>query len=440
MELTWHRKGDTLVKYHHPTVLTALFVSTCLAFAALAADPPKTAPFPYIRAKAFHILEETTQQESGYFSLNEGLNGKMYVGTAKYGENSFLVEFDPATEKQRIVVDVHKVCDLDAKGYAAQAKIHTRNFTAPSGRIYVGSKQGYRLDKSDKSEYPGGYVMVYDPKTDKTTNLGMPYATEGVIDVVADESRGLMYIVTCEEQHWMLGDIEGKSYRELGPMLTPYATTLIDGKGRANVITKDFKLAQYDPEKDKVTVRPIKVDGELFTRANRSAIPTWNLAADGRTAYLVLMQDPSLIVIDLYSRGRKVKARNFGKMIDGEAPDSRAALSIAPDGRIYVIVRVKNTTGFGKGMLHWLTRCDPITQKIEQLGVLAVSNPDYYPFKTAKELGKKWFHGFHYLPDETLTPLHAHMALIVAHDNTMYVTILYPYTLLRIDQFRTRKR
>jgi len=32
---------------------------------------------------------------------------------------------------------------LEPTGYAAQSKIHTRNFVGPSGKIYVGSKQGY---------------------------------------------------------------------------------------------------------------------------------------------------------------------------------------------------------------------------------------------------------------------------------------------------------
>ena len=48
-----------------------------------------------------------------------------------------------------------------------------------------------------------------------------------MIDVTADESRGLLYVVTCEEQHWMVAPIKGGDgqYRELGPLLTPYAMT-----------------------------------------------------------------------------------------------------------------------------------------------------------------------------------------------------------------------
>lgn len=412
-----------------------LFAGLCWvmlgACAGSGAEEP-AAPFDYVRGEAYHVSARTTSQESGYFSLCEGKNGKIYVGTAKYNENAFLVEFDPRTGRQRVVINTHEVCGLEASGYAAQAKIHTRNYVAPSGRIYVGSKQGYRK-KGDTSAYPGGYVMRYDSDTDSAECLGMPYPTEGVIDVVADERRGLLYVVTCEEQHWMVGDIEGEAYRELGPLLTPYATTLVDRRGRANAITVGFQLAQYEPETRRTVIRDIVVDGKRFTRANRSAIPTWRLSPDGRRAYLILMNDARLVEIDLMSEGPVVEATGRGTMVEGANPDSRSALDIGPDGRVYAVVRVDNDTGFGKGYLHHLARYDPESGGIEDLGVLAVRNPDFFDFgEKLRDQKPRWSHGFHRLPDGTLTPLYSHMGLIIGRDGTAYVTILYPYTLLRI--------
>jgi hypothetical protein len=383
----------------------------------------KKAPFDYAWGEASYVLPETTSEESGYFSLCEGNDGRIYVGTAKYGENAYLVEFEPRTGKQRIVLDTNAVCGLTAKGYAAQAKLHTRNFVAPSGKIYVGSKQGY-AKKGDTSEYPGGYVMVYDPATGKSENLGMPFPGQGVIDVVADEPRGLAYIVSCEDQHWMALDLKTRKFRELGPMLTPYAATLVDSKGRACAITKDFKLAVYDPAADRVTIGDIVIDGAVWTRANNSSIPIWQLTGDGRSAYLLLMNDARLTRIDLSSgHGTRV-----GTMVAGEHPDCRSALTIAPDGRVWALIRVDNKTGFGTGFLHHLAVYDPASGKIEDRGVLAVKNPDYYDFAAKKP----WSHGFHRLPDGTLTPLHAHMALLAARDGSIYATVIYPFTLLRV--------
>ncbi len=422
-------------QFHRPAVLLAL-LAAALSTAAAPAPPPTAPPFRYVWGTAHHILPETHSDESGYFSIVEGRNGHIYIGTAKYNTNAFLVDFDPATSRQTIVIDTHRLCGLSATGYAAQAKIHTRNFVGPSGTVYVGSKQGYAR-KGDTSEYPGGYVMTYDPRTGKAENLGMPYPKEGVIDVVADESRNLLYVVTCETQHWMRYDTKARNYRELGPLLTPYATTLVSPDGHASAITEDFQMAQYDPVSDKVTVREIQLDGVRWKRANTSAIPTWHLAADGRTAYLILMNHPDLLAFDLIPQrvGDReiIRARNLGPMLAGKGFDSRASLSIAPDGRVYTIIRVDNQTGYGSGYLHHLTRYDPKTNRMEDLGVFAVKNPDFFDFGPRAD-GKRppWSHGFHTLPDKTMTPLHGHQGLIVARDGTIYALILYPFTLLKI--------
>lgn len=421
-------------------ILAAMGVVSLMGLNLLAApavkapvDVPTKPPFPYVKGKAFAILQETHNNQSGYFSLCEGRDGKIYIGTAKYGENSYLVEFDPRTEKQKIVIDVHALCGLKATGYAAQAKIHTRNFVGPSGKIYVGSKEGYREGTNDLSEYPGGYAMVYDPASDRATNLGMPYAGQGLIDIVADEGRGLIYIVTCEDQHWMLYDQTTRQFRELGPIGVMYTTTILDAQGRAHILTRDFQLAVYDPQSDKITLRDILLDGRKLTKEDFNKVPpTWVLGKDGKTAYFLRMNDPTLWAIDISGTGA-VKARSLGRLVEGTGCDSRNGLAVGPDGRLYALIRLKNTTHYGQQFFHHLVRFDPRKEKAQDLGVLTVKNPDYFEFKDKKGKPKSWTHGFQTLPDGTLAPLHHHMALIAAHDGTLYATILYPFTLLKID-------
>jgi hypothetical protein len=433
--------------------------------AAHAADPP----FRYVRAKAFHVPPETTTEESGYFSLCEGRNGKIYIGAAAYGRNSYLVEFDPSTEKMRIVLDTHKLVGLPLTptGYAAQAKIHTRNFVGSSGKIYVGSKQGYptaeereALKRREKIPvYRGGYVMVYDPATDTAENLGMPMALDdkmlaagktegqGVIDVAADEARALIYVVTCEEQHWMLYDVRSRTYRELGPIVRDQPNTLIDAQGRGTAITADYRVARYDPATDKVTIDALVVGGRPFADylgANR-ANPDWRIMPDGKTAYLQLLDHLRMFRVDLSSpSGQPVTARDLGDRVRGKNPDSRGSISIGPDGRVYSSIRVDNETGFGSGFLHHLIGHDPSTGAMDDLGVFAVTNPGFFDFTPGRyknpDGSERPSHGFHTLPDGTLTPLHVILALIVAHDVTIYATTLYPFTLLKIESVRASLR
>jgi hypothetical protein len=426
-------------------------------------QPAPPASLKYLPAQAYHLPPDTTTEESGYFALCEGKNGRIYIGSAAYGRNSYLIEFDPATQKLRVVLDVHKLVGLPLTptGYAAQSKIHTRLFVGPSGLIYLGSKQGYPTAAEKESgkiaTYRGGYVITYDPATGKAVNLGMPMPLEdkrqpagakegeGVIDVTADEPRGLIYVITCEQEHWMLFDTKHpeRRYRVLGPTLRDQPNTLIDRQGRATAITKDYQVARYNPADDKVTVAPLLVDGKTFGEVvGKDAVhPDWRLAADGRTAYLQLLNDLRLFQVDLGgAAGKPVPAQSLGNRLEGKNPDSRGSISIAPDGQVYSAVRIDNTTGFGKGYLHHLVRFDPGTRKMADLGVIAVKNPDFFDFKGPQarnpDGSARPRHGFHTLPDGTLTPLHVIMGMIVARDGTIYATTIYPFTLLRIPPAR----
>src|SRR5438552_1362527 len=116
------------IKRHSLVALCALGVLTRESSAA-----------DWLMAKAYKLPSEYTNQESGYFSIIEGQNGKLYIGCAKYGVDAYLVEFDPKTEKSRMVMDVHEVIGSKATGFAAQAKLHTRNNVGTvTGKIYVG--------------------------------------------------------------------------------------------------------------------------------------------------------------------------------------------------------------------------------------------------------------------------------------------------------------
>ena len=115
-------------------------------------------------------------------------------------------------------------------------------------------------------------------------------------------------------------------------------------------------------------------------------------------------------------------------------------MSVGPDGRVYSTVRVDNTTGFGTGYLHHLVRYDPAAGKVADLGVIAVKNPAFFDFKGPQARNPdgslKPRHGFHTLPDGTLTPLYVVMATVVAKDGMIYATTIYPFTLLRIPPMK----
>src|SRR5207245_5862483 len=93
------------------------------------------AAMKWIKSTAYVVPKETATEGEGYFSIIEGHNGRLYIGTHANAVNSWLVEFDPAAEKMKVVTDAHKAIGKDLRGFGAQAKIHTRNNTGASGKI-----------------------------------------------------------------------------------------------------------------------------------------------------------------------------------------------------------------------------------------------------------------------------------------------------------------
>ena len=121
-------------------------------------------------------------------------------------------------------------------------------------------------------------------------------------------------------------------------------------------------------------------------------------------------------------------------------PDSRGSISIGPDGAVYSVIRIDNKTNFGTGYLHHLIRHDPMRGTMTDLGVIAISNPSFFNFAAGpgknEDGSPRPTHGFHRLPDNTLTPLHVVLAMIVTRDGTIYATTLYPFTLMRIEPLK----
>ena len=80
---------------------------TCSCLAALAwlliptepraadAEPPQK----WLPATAHVVPKQTATEGEGYFSIIEGLNGRLYIGTHANAVNSWLVEFDPETKE-----------------------------------------------------------------------------------------------------------------------------------------------------------------------------------------------------------------------------------------------------------------------------------------------------------------------------------------------------
>lgn len=399
----------------------------------------------YINCKS--LPSEYTTEESGYQSLGEGKDGRIYIGTAKYGHNAYLLEFDPRTERFAVAIDTMKTIGSTATGFAAQAKIHSHNVLGPSGKIYCASKQGYPKDGEKRTDYPGGYPLVYDPATRLTTAYPIPIPHHGVISHVADEARGLSYVSTCddarpvESTHFMVLDQKTRKYRDLGDMARSYAYLQRDYRDRALHLASEARVGAYDPVAGKLTMLRMTVEGRRpeagsFLYDNHPLMP--GTSPDGKTLYLLPMSENALYLGDLTRRGDELPLRRVAPVLPGapgKGTDCRA-MDVDRHGNVWAMMR-QDLPG-GK-FAHHLVRYDPKAGRSRDLGVLYVTNPDFVQFTDGEGKPKPWHHGFWTTPDGKLTPLHHHMGVKAGRDGTVWVTLIAPFTLLRITPEALRR-
>ncbi len=397
-------------------------------------DPPADS---WLWSTAYLIPEETTSEQSGYFSIVEGLNHRLYVGTAKYRHNAYLVEFDPATHGMQVVVDAQKEIGTQATGFAAQAKIHTRNNVGPSGKIYFGTKQGYPAEGESRSDYRGGYPMVFDPASGKTRVYDIPVAEQGIISVTPDESRGVAYVSTTSDSrpldstHFLILDLASGKYRDLLDCQHMYAFIVLDHLGRAYHPIAGGDIARYDPRTDRLERLKHSIDGAPPTKESLLADPethpiNWEVSPDCRTLYAVAMSGNSLYAYDLAAEGPVLAGRNLGPLAAGAKATDCRALCVGPDGTVWAGINVARTGMHDR--LHLISYRAGDAAPYDH-GPIAIRNPDYTQFTGPDGQPLKYHHGVEKLAGGTLAPRYVIMGICAASDGVVYVTTLYPFTL-----------
>jgi sugar lactone lactonase YvrE len=415
----------------------------CLLFVSMAvATADAGLPTKWLPATAHVIPKFTASEGEGYFSIIEGHNGRLYVGTHANAVNSWLVEFDPAANRMAVVVDAHKAIGTDLKGFGSQAKIHTRNNTGKlTGRIYFGTKQGYPSKDEKREDYPGGYPMVYDPKTGKTKVYPIPVPYHGINSITPDESRGVAYISTCSDHRpgpgenavFLKLDLETGKYRELIDTEHYYGFIVVDWLGRAYHPLLGGDIARYDPKTDKLERLQQTIDGKPPTDACRLALTppdpiNWDISPDGKTLYALPMSGNELFAYDLTAEGNVLAGRTLGELIPGATKTDCRSMCVGPSGAAWCAI-TENVNGVR--MLH-LVRHRPGDSAPVDLGVIEVTNPDFTEFTDKAGKPLPYHAGFTKLENGKTVTRYVILGVCETRDGNVHILAMHPYSVLQV--------
>jgi sugar lactone lactonase YvrE len=209
----------------------------------------------YMKSRTF---KDPILWDSNYTACLAASDGKVYVGLNHHGGGATVAVYDPKTDQMRNLGDVNRITGYTNLRVEPQAKVHTQICEGLDGKIYFGTHMSafYGFAKFTSPEaYPGGHWMVYDPKTDVLTDLGLAKKNNGLLTMTMDPQRERLYGLTYPQSHLIYYDVKTGRTTDMGRVQNWDAigrTLAVDDKGRIYGPWGKGRPWRYDPETNKI--------------------------------------------------------------------------------------------------------------------------------------------------------------------------------------------
>ena len=196
--------------------------------------------------------------DSNYTALLAASDGRVYVGLNHHGAGASVAMYDPETDSLSLLGDMNQIAGQENLPIEPQAKVHTQICEGPDGKIYFGTHLSafYGFAKFTSPEaFPGGHWMVYDPVSNRVSDLGIAMKKNGLLTMTIDPKWERLYALTYPQAHLLIYDIKTQKTTDMGQVQNWDAisrTLAVDDLGRVYGCWGRGKIWRYDPEKNAI--------------------------------------------------------------------------------------------------------------------------------------------------------------------------------------------
>lgn len=216
-------------------------------------------------------LPEQEKWDSMFTALCAASDGRVYIGLDYHGAGANVAVYDPVSDSMKLLGDMQELSGEKNLGREPQSKVHTQICEGRDGKIYFATHLSAWFNFAKISEpegLPGGHWVVYDPKTDRLTDLGIGLPRNGIITMTIDPHRERLYGLTYPMGHLIYYDIRSKVTVDMGVVQNWASVSRVlttDDRGRVYGFYNDGRIWRYDPERDRVsnllTQMPLRTPG-----------------------------------------------------------------------------------------------------------------------------------------------------------------------------------
>ena len=193
----------------------------------------------------------STWGDIGYNSVTDAV----YIGVTNHKNKIGFYEYSVGDDKMRLKGFVNEMAHL--RDFQWQGKIHSKITTDPDGNVYFATDGGEAREEflmNHPHGYAGGFIMKWNPKDEKLTNLGMPMQYESIKNIDVDPETGKIYAVTYPQVHFLVYDPKTNELQDLGRLGSAHVPriTFLDQWGNCYYLDWRQRLVKYEKSTEKL--------------------------------------------------------------------------------------------------------------------------------------------------------------------------------------------
>jgi hypothetical protein len=198
----------------------------------------------------------------------------------------------------------------------------------------------------DPNGYPGGHMMVYDPKTEILQDLGIPFPKSAIRVLQMDEARELLYAVTFPTGKFYSYDMKTGAVDFKGRVNNYDSVArliVLDDEGNVYGSFAPYRLFKYDVKSDRLMDLPVILphkQGPWCDRGHFHRENMWRNAVWHPTERVIYGMEMGSATLFRYDPGDN-SIEDLGQLVISDFADNRIvpytlhAFFLYPNGNLY---------------------------------------------------------------------------------------------------------
>ena len=164
-----------------------------------------------------HLLSDYRQMDSAYWGMGTSKNGLVYFALCTHtpGKSATFFSFNYNKNEIKPIFTLDKYIKVP-KLSLSQGKVHTPIFEGRDKSLYFGTHFAYPNGEPQDVTYEGGHIISYNPQKNKITDLGIALPNEGILSLILDSKRMILYMLTAPSFNFVVYDINQSKFYDCG--------------------------------------------------------------------------------------------------------------------------------------------------------------------------------------------------------------------------------